>query len=49
MTSCEFEFTNEGKLKVSFDYIDWINTEFDQLGLKLLYVQRIWGYTRNGI
>ncbi|USD08002.1 immunity protein YezG family protein, partial [Staphylococcus aureus] len=29
-TSCEFDFTNEGKLKVSFDYIDWINTEFDQ-------------------
>ncbi|OHS83648.1 hypothetical protein HMPREF3287_08320 [Staphylococcus sp. HMSC74G01] len=21
-TSCEFDFTNEGKLKVSFDYID---------------------------
>ncbi|MEK8083153.1 immunity protein YezG family protein [Staphylococcus aureus] len=20
-----------GKLKVSFDYIDWLNTEFDQL------------------
>ena len=31
-TSCEFDFTKEDKLKVSFDYIDWINTEFDQLG-----------------
>ncbi|OMH95361.1 TIGR01741 family protein, partial [Staphylococcus argenteus] len=24
-TSCEFDFTREGELKVSFDYIDWIN------------------------
>ncbi len=49
-TSCEFDFTKEGELKVSFDYIDWINTEFDQIGpSKLLYVQKIWGYTRNGI
>ncbi|WP_406822321.1 immunity protein YezG family protein [Staphylococcus aureus] len=23
-TSCEFDFTRDGKLKVSFDYIDWI-------------------------
>ncbi|WP_187395889.1 immunity protein YezG family protein, partial [Staphylococcus aureus] len=22
-TSCEFDFTREGNLKVSFDYIDW--------------------------
>ncbi len=35
-TSCEFDFTSEGKLKVSFDYIDWINTEFDQLGVKII-------------
>ena len=37
-TSCEFDFTRDGKLKVSFDYIDWINTEFDQLSkMKLNY------------
>ncbi|MEN0489424.1 TIGR01741 family protein, partial [Staphylococcus aureus] len=30
-TSCEFDFTREGKLKVSFDYIDWINSEFGQV------------------
>ena len=29
-TSCEFDFTNEGKLNVSFDYIDWKNSEFGQ-------------------
>ncbi|WP_187395931.1 immunity protein YezG family protein, partial [Staphylococcus aureus] len=22
-TSCEFDFTRKGNLKVSFDYIDW--------------------------
>ncbi|HDH6156293.1 TPA: TIGR01741 family protein, partial [Staphylococcus aureus] len=37
-TSCEFDFTSEGKLKVSFDYIDWINTEFDQLGRENYYM-----------
>ncbi|ENK60286.1 hypothetical protein U1S_01093 [Staphylococcus aureus M0539] len=36
-TSCEFDFTSEGKLKVSLDYIDWINTEFDQLDLYDLF------------
>ena len=30
-TSCEFDFNNEGKLNVSFDYIDWKNSEFGQI------------------
>ncbi|EML6928823.1 TIGR01741 family protein [Staphylococcus aureus] len=42
-TSCEFDFTSEGKLKVSFDYIDWINTEFDQLGRKNYYMYKKFG------
>ncbi|HBY83968.1 TIGR01741 family protein [Staphylococcus sp.] len=29
-TSCEFNFTNEGKLNVSFGYIDWKNSDFGQ-------------------
>ncbi|WP_457806075.1 TIGR01741 family protein, partial [Staphylococcus aureus] len=39
-TSCEFDFTREGKLKVSFDYIDWLNTEFDQLSLENYYMYK---------
>ena len=39
-TSCEFDFTKEGKLKVSFDYIDWLNTEFDQLGRENYYMYK---------
>ena len=27
-TSCEFDFTRDGNLKVSFDYIDWIKLGF---------------------
>ncbi|NGJ88159.1 TIGR01741 family protein [Staphylococcus aureus] len=42
-TSCEFDFTREGKLKVSFDYIDWINTEFDQLGRENYYMYKKFG------
>ncbi|HDI1112776.1 TPA: TIGR01741 family protein [Staphylococcus aureus] len=42
-TSCEFDFTSEGKLKVSFDYIDWINTEFDQLGRENYYMYKKFG------
>ncbi len=41
--SCEFEFTREGKLNVSFDYIDWLNTEFDQLGLENYYMYKKFG------
>ena len=29
---CEFDFTRDGKLNVSLITLDWINTEFDQLG-----------------
>ncbi len=42
-TSCEFDFTKEGELKVSFDYIDWINTEFDQLGRQNYYMYKKFG------
>ncbi|WP_256083415.1 TIGR01741 family protein, partial [Staphylococcus aureus] len=42
-TSCEFDFTSEGKLKVSFDYIDWINTELDQLGRENYYMYKKFG------
>ncbi|HCX2166403.1 TPA: TIGR01741 family protein [Staphylococcus aureus] len=42
-TSCEFDFTSEGKLKVSFDYIDRINTEFDQLGRENYYMYKKFG------
>ncbi|EOB8153936.1 TIGR01741 family protein, partial [Staphylococcus aureus] len=42
-TSSEFDFTSEGKLKVSFDYIDWINTEFDQLGRENYYMYKKFG------
>ncbi|HDA0663653.1 TPA: TIGR01741 family protein [Staphylococcus aureus] len=42
-TSCEFDFTRDGKLKVSFDYIDWINTEFDQLGRENYYMYKKFG------
>ncbi len=42
-TSCEFDFTSDGKLNVSFDYIDWINTEFDQLGRENYYMYKKFG------
>ena len=42
-TSCEFDFTSDGKLSVSFDYIDWINTEFDQLGRENYYMYKKFG------
>ncbi|CAA3951918.1 Uncharacterized conserved protein [Staphylococcus aureus] len=42
-TSCEFDFTREGKLKVSFDYIDWINSEFGQIGRQNYYKYRKFG------
>ncbi|HCW9071347.1 TPA: DUF600 family protein, partial [Staphylococcus aureus] len=32
-----------GKLKVSLDYIDWINTEFDQLGRENYYMYKKFG------
>ncbi|MDU0279873.1 TIGR01741 family protein [Staphylococcus aureus] len=42
-TSCEFDFTREGKLNVSFDYIDWINSDFDQLGRENYYMYKKFG------
>ncbi|HHW6106076.1 TPA: TIGR01741 family protein [Staphylococcus aureus] len=42
-TSCEFDFTRDGKLNVSFDYIDWVNTEFDQLGRENYYMYKKFG------
>ncbi len=42
-TSCEFDFTREGNLNVSFDYIDWLNTEFDQLSLENYYMYKKFG------
>ena len=43
-TSCEFDFTNEGKLNVSFGYIDWKNSEFGHLA-RVFYHQ----YKKSGI
>ncbi|GAB5750026.1 hypothetical protein JMUB7472_26550 [Staphylococcus aureus] len=42
-TSCECDFTKEGELNVSLDYIDWINTEFDQLGCQNYYMYKKFG------
>ncbi|HDH4326222.1 TPA: TIGR01741 family protein [Staphylococcus aureus] len=42
-TSCEFDFTSDGNLNVSFDYIDWLNTEFDQLSLENYYMYKKFG------
>ncbi|MET1417334.1 TIGR01741 family protein, partial [Staphylococcus aureus] len=41
--SCEFAFTHEDILKVSFDYIDWINSEFGQVGRQNYYKYRKFG------
>ncbi|MEJ7398332.1 TIGR01741 family protein, partial [Staphylococcus epidermidis] len=30
-TSCEFDFTNKGKLNVSFGYIDWKKSDLGQV------------------
>ncbi|MCG1146968.1 TIGR01741 family protein [Staphylococcus epidermidis] len=42
-TSCEFDFTNEGKLNVSFDYIDWKNSEFGPLARECYYEYKKFG------
>ncbi|KAA9392172.1 TIGR01741 family protein [Staphylococcus epidermidis] len=42
-TSCEFDFTNEGKLNVSFDYIDWENSEFGPLAQENYYKYKKFG------
>lgn len=43
-TSCEFDFTKEGKLNVSFDYIEWKNSGFGPLAREYYYE-----YTKFGI
>ncbi len=42
-TSCEFDFTNEGKLNVAFDYIDWKNSEFGPMARKNYYKYKKFG------
>ena len=42
-TSCEFDFNNEGKLNVSFDYIDWKNSEFGPLARECYYEYKKFG------
>ncbi|HHO6607078.1 TPA: TIGR01741 family protein [Staphylococcus aureus] len=42
-TSCEFDFTREGKLNVSFDYIDWMNSEFGQIAKENYYMYKKFG------
>ncbi|MFF6439214.1 TIGR01741 family protein, partial [Staphylococcus aureus] len=39
-TSCEFDFTREGKLNVSFDYIDWTKLEFGQIAKENYYMYK---------
>ncbi|HII1547485.1 TPA: TIGR01741 family protein [Staphylococcus aureus] len=42
-TSCEFDFTRDGKLNVSFDYIDWMNSEFGPMGREDYYIYKKFG------
>ncbi|HDH5632846.1 TPA: TIGR01741 family protein [Staphylococcus aureus] len=42
-TSCEFDFTSESKLNVSFDYIDWVNSEFGPMGREDYYMYKKFG------
>ena len=42
-TSCEFDFTRDGKLNVSFDYIDWVNSEFGPMGREDYYMYKKFG------
>ena len=42
-TSCEFDFNNEGKLNVSFDYIDWKNSGFGQISRDYYYEYKKFG------
>ncbi|HGZ9904938.1 TPA: TIGR01741 family protein [Staphylococcus aureus] len=42
-TSCEFDFTRDGKLNVSFDYIDWRNSEFGPMGREDYYMYKKFG------
>ncbi|HDY4442533.1 TPA: TIGR01741 family protein [Staphylococcus aureus] len=42
-TSCEFDFTRDGKLNVSFDYVDWMNSEFGPMGREDYYMYKKFG------
>ncbi|BCN87329.1 TIGR01741 family protein [Staphylococcus argenteus] len=42
-TSCEFDFTREGKLNVSFDYIDFMKSEFGQIAKENYYMYKKFG------
>ncbi|MCH4531537.1 TIGR01741 family protein [Staphylococcus haemolyticus] len=42
-TSCEFDFTKEGKLNVTFEYIDWKNSEFGPLAREYYYEYKKFG------
>ena len=42
-TSCEFDFTKEGKLNVSFDYIEWKNSGFGPLAREYYYEYKKFG------
>ena len=42
-TSCEFDFTSEGDLNVSFDYIDWIKLGFGPSGKENYYMYKKFG------
>ncbi|CDR66612.1 TIGR01741 family protein [Staphylococcus schweitzeri] len=42
-TSCEFDFTSDGKLNVSFEYIDWMNSEFGPMGREDYYMYKKFG------
>ncbi|HCW8648752.1 TPA: TIGR01741 family protein, partial [Staphylococcus aureus] len=42
-TSCEFDFTRKGNLKVSFDYIDWIKLGFGPSGKENYYMYKKFG------
>ena len=42
-TSCELDFNNEGKLNVSFDYIDWKNSDFGPMAQEIYYRYKKFG------
>ncbi|CAC6210997.1 TPA: TIGR01741 family protein [Staphylococcus aureus] len=42
-TSCEFDFTRDGKLNVVFDYVDWMNSEFGPIAKENYYMYKKFG------
>ena len=42
-TSCEFDFTNKGKLNVSFGYIDWKKSNLGQVAIFNYYKYKKFG------